>query len=103
MLWLTTLAAGFVLATCVVLALHRDYHTSVLGNVGMGAIGIGAMVRVAIILEHGVHAEVTPLAAVVWIGLACFFGEVLLKFMRRLRVKGKPGWYERDATKIEAP
>lgn len=95
MLWLTILSAGFVLGACLYLALHDDYRTGVLGNLGMLAVGVASVASIG----RAVFSEApeAPLAAIIWIGLALTYGQTLLNFQRRLRYKGKPGWYAKEA------
>jgi hypothetical protein len=45
------MAAALVLAVCMLLVLHRDYHAGLFGNLGLGMLALAAATRLAGILE----------------------------------------------------
>lgn len=83
------LSSFIVLACCAVLVFHSDYHAGVLGTFGLSLLGIGAMLRIS---DLG-HSPFSPLAILVWTGMACFFGRLTWNFLARSRRRDGT-WYK---------
>lgn len=94
-LFLVSLSAAVVLASCVVLALHKDYHCGVTGTLALALLAIAAVVRLHGIFEShdSYRAEVTRLALFNWVGLALWLGRTVVHFLLRLRTAGQT-WYQ---------
>jgi hypothetical protein len=86
------MAAVLVLAVCMLLVLHPDYHAGLFGNTGLALIALAAVTRLAGILEYGSEVHITPLGVMLWIGLALFLGRHACHFLHRWATRG-PTWY----------
>jgi hypothetical protein len=98
---ITLFAACIVLLICVLLALHKDYHSGLAGTVGLGFLGIAAFARITAILTQSGPVVITPLAMMFWIGSALFLGQITVNFLMRSRKRG-PNWYEAESPKRES-
>jgi hypothetical protein len=98
---ITLVAACVVLLICVLLALHKDYHSGLAGTVGLGLLGIASFARVTAILTQTGPVVITPLAMMFWIGTALFLGQLAVNFLYR-SVKRGPSWYEAESPKRES-
>lgn len=92
MTFVVFVAAALVLVVCTLLVLHRDYHAGLFGNAGLGLVAIAAAARLAGILEQGNEMHITPVAVLLWSGLALFLVRHALKFLQRWLHRG-PTWY----------
>lgn len=102
-LLLVTLSAFIVMVACLVLTLHKDYHTGVVGSFALGMIACGALARLLFIFEHHDASLVTPVALFIWVGMALHFAQLMVRFLLRLRGKGNGGtWYDVHAAERKA-
>lgn len=99
---LVLIAAALVLAACLVLVLHPDYHAGLFGNIGLGLVAAAGVARAAGILEYGAEVHVTPVGVILWTGLAMFLSRHCWKFLQRW-LAGGPSWYARGRAAAAAP
>jgi hypothetical protein len=94
LLVLLVVAVIAVLACCLLFVLHPEYHAGVVGNLGLCLIALASFSRLAVLLERGQVAYVSPQGVVLWIGLALFLGRHALKFALRAARRDST-WYRR--------
>jgi|SRR5882672_6635300 len=95
-LTLTLIAACGVLFICILLALHKDYHSGVAGTFGLGLLAISAFARIMAVITHEGPVVVSNLAMFFWVGTALFLGQLAVNFLYR-SAKRDTTWYT-DAT-----
>jgi hypothetical protein len=79
-----------VLAICMVLIFHPEYHDGLVRRIGLACLGLASWLRVLDILQNGwEHRPFSKMALLVWIGLVIFIGDHFYNFMRHLYASRK--------------
>lgn len=94
---LVSAASLFVVVVAAILAVHRDYHTGILGTCGLGLLSLAGVTHALHLVERmmdGVWRTPSPTAVFAWVGLALLMAHLGLKFWRRLGQRGTSGWYD---------
>lgn len=86
-------AAMIVLAICVILVLHPDYEDGLVGRIALALLGVGALARLLAMFSADRPLLFSPIALLIWAGLALFFARHFYRFMRR-RKRGTGDWRE---------
>jgi hypothetical protein len=85
-------ASAFVIVSCSILALHKDYQTGLLGGIALALIAVAGFVRLMKFIEHdNFNISIPPAVFWMWVGLALHFGQLLYRFFKRLRCRDT--WY----------
>lgn len=88
-------ATGTVIACCLILVFHPDFHTGPIGCAGLALIGVGAVIRFDAMIDSN---ATTRIGVLVWTGMALWLGQTLWNFLRRKHRKDST-WYECDTLK----
>lgn len=82
----------------MLLIFHRQYEDGLFGRIALAMIAMAAVARFAHIVGGGLVNEMSPIAVLLWAGIALFFVRHAYRFMR-WRTHGDHDW--RNSRRME--